>query len=256
MKQNIILWTAAIIIIFITGYLQRLTSPDYPISATVGIGGKKIIYSFDKVHYGIKNYNIIIHSEVQNITGSIEWKSDFDSAGWKIIELKNEGNLLSASIPITNVPGKIEYRAKLNYQNKDYYLPFNKPVELKTYAKVPTRIFFYYYFFLYIGLILAVRTGLDAFNDKRPRMKMYSIFTTIAFFAYAFAFNPIKNTYEAGDIGTKILPMNAIFDIGPIILFAIWVAAIILIFNVKKNRPIAIASSVITLIFFEIMNFI
>lgn len=256
MKQNIILWIVTIIIIFITGYLQRLTSPEYPISATVGVGGKKIIYSFDKVHYGIKDYKIIIHSEVQNISGLIEWRSFPDTTGWKTITLKNEGNLLSASIPIKNVPGKVEYRAKLNYMDKDYYLPFNKPVELKTYANVPARIFFYYYFFLYIGLILAVRTGLDAFNEKRPRMKMYSIFTTIAFFAYAFAFNPIKNTYEAGDIGTKILPMTSIFDIGPVILFAIWVIAMILIFNMKKNRPVAIVSSVITLIFFEIMNFI
>ncbi len=256
MKQNIILWISAVIIIFITGYLQRLTSPEYPISATVGIGGKKVIYSFDKVHYGIKDYKIIIHSEVQNIKGSIEWKSVSDSAGWNVTALKNEGNLLSGSIPIKNIPGKLEYRVKINYLNKNYYLPFNNSVVMKTYGNVPSRIFFYYYFFLYIGLILAVRTGLDAFNDKRPRMKMYSIFTTIAFFAYAFAFNPIKNTYEAGSIGTKILPMSSIFDLSPIILFAIWVAAMILIFNIKKNRPIAIASSVITLIFFEIMNFI
>ena len=50
MKQNIILWIAAAIILFVVAYYKTLTSDYYPLSGSFGIEGEKVTFKFDKIY--------------------------------------------------------------------------------------------------------------------------------------------------------------------------------------------------------------
>lgn len=254
MKQSIILWIGSFVVIFLIGYLQRLTSPEYPISATVGVQGKEVTYSLDKISNGKNDYKIIISSETADLQGILQWKKLPDTL-WNEEKLNNKNGILSSSIPNQKPFTKVAYRIKLFAGGKTYFVPTKKPVTLEFLGKVPTSIIVYFYLTLFGGLILAVRTGLESFQDN-SRIKMYSIFTAIFFFVFAFAFTPIKRIYEAGTIGTIILPITYIFQWWSAALFLLWIAIMILVFSLKKNKFIPLYGAVITLIIFLMQNFI
>jgi hypothetical protein len=254
MKQSVILWTGSLIVVFLFGYLQRLTSPYYPISATVGIDGKAVTYSFDKVYRGTGDYQVIISSEIEDLSGVLQWKNNEENE-WRESPFKSKDYILSAKIPHQKPFSKIYYRALLNYKSKQYYLPTRRSVQIEFLNEVPAQILGYYYFFLYGGLILAIRTGLETFKPKN-RIKMYSIFSAIFFFVFAFAFTPIKRIYEAANIGTIVLPITYVFQWWPVALFLLWVLIMILVFNLKKKKNITLIGSVISLILFLMQDFV
>ena len=254
MKQAIILWIGSFVVIFLTGYLQRLTSPEYPISATIGIEGKRITYSMNRIYMGDKNYNFTINSEISNIEGILQWKKISDTE-WNQNKKNTQNGILNFEIPKQKPFTKILYRIKLISNNKPYFIPTERPVTLEFYGKVPVSIIIYFYLTLYGGIILAVRTGLEYFRENN-RIKMFSIFTAIFFFVFAFAFTPIKRIYEAGEIGTIVLPITYIFQWWSAALFLLWTVIMVLVFNLKKNKIIPLIGAVLTLIIFLIQNFV
>ncbi len=254
MKQSIILWTGSFVVIFLIGFLQRLTSAEYPVSATVGIEGKEVSYTLDKISSSKKGCDVIVHSELKDPEAALQWKKLSD-ASWNEENMTSQNGFLKAVIPAQKPLVKIFYRIKLLSDNKTYYLPTEKPVSLEFIGDVPVSILVYFYLTLYGGLILAVRTGLESFKEN-SRIKMYSIFTAIFFFVFTFAFTPIKRIYEAGEIGTIILPITYIFQWWPVALFILWIVIMILVFNIKKNKYITLYGAGLTIIIFILHNFI
>lgn len=103
---------------------------------------------------------------------------------------------------------------------------------------------------LFAGILLAIRTGLEIFRDK-PRIKMYTIFTLISFFSFTLVFSTVKKGCELGIIGgTRAASMQDLFPSAPVLLFAAWIAALILIFNTRRSKMWAVVSSLITVIIF------
>ena len=76
MKNEIILWISSLILVFLLGYLKNVTSPDYPITSTFGIEGKKVSYKLDKVCFDKQSYTNIILSNVEELKGKLIWIKD------------------------------------------------------------------------------------------------------------------------------------------------------------------------------------
>ena len=64
MKNQIILLLSALIIAFLTGYIESVTDADYPVTGTFGINGKKVSYKLDKTHFGDSPFEVIIISKI------------------------------------------------------------------------------------------------------------------------------------------------------------------------------------------------
>jgi hypothetical protein len=50
--------------------------------------------------------------------------------------------------------------------------------------------------------------------------------------------------------GTKIAPVDELFSSGSILLFLLWVATLILVFNTKKQKLWVTTSSILTIVIF------
>lgn len=192
MKNSVILWIAAFIVVFLAGYFESVTNEKYPVSSTIGIGGYKVSYKFDKVHYGNKPYHFFIRSDIKDIKGFLFWRKE-GNLGWTKENLQWANDELYANVPVQKPETIIQYKAAVMYNNKTYRLPGNKIIFLKFIGEVPASIWGVFYFTLFAGLIIGLRTGLDYFNDK-DKIRKLSLITVFFFFAYLLTI-PLKTTY-------------------------------------------------------------
>lgn len=253
MSKNVILWISALTITFLTGFIQNRTSPTYPISGTIGIDGQRVTYHFKKVCSTKNDFNVMIRTDVENLTGVIKWKSPAGNKLWKIDTLLYAKNILEGKIPKQAALTEIEYKVILTYKNKEYFLPSNKINKISFLGSVPTTIDIHYFLTLFLGLLLAIRTGLEIFNN-RPRFRLYSIFIVISFFSCAMIFAPIKKAYEMGAVGIKVPPLGELFEGWLIALVVIWILNLIMISYSKNAKVWILIASIFTLLIFFSQN--
>jgi hypothetical protein len=265
MKKNLILWLGTFIITFLAGYLSNVTGPYYPVSGTIGINSKMVTFKFDKIYRGNDSCNVSIRSDVKNIKAFLLWK-DFPAntlSGlafgnkivpvWQRYPMSDSGDLIKGHLPKHNPESRTAYRVELNYNGRQYLLPEDKPVTIKFLGYVNSGVMNIFYFVLFGGLILAVRTGLEAFNDNR-RIGMYTIFALIFFFLYAVCLVPLKRTYELNAINHFVPQINSLITYQSVSLLLLWIIGLSLIFNIKGNKIIPLVLSSLTLIIYVLIH--
>lgn len=266
MKKNIILWLGTIIITFLSGYMHNVIGPYYPVSGTIGVEGQRVTFKFDKLYRGNDNYNVIINSDVKDIKAFLLWK-DVSAKSvaanpspnqmtpvWHRDIMTDSVVFIKGKIPKHNPREKVAYRVELNYGGKQYFLPEDKPVTIMFLGHVNSMVMQIFYFVLFGGLILAVRTGLETFNEK-PRTGLYTIFTLIFFFLYSICVVPLKNTYELNAINHFVPAVSSLITYQSISLLLLWIIGLFLIFNLKGNKIIPLVISFLTLIIYIFVNY-
>jgi hypothetical protein len=255
MKQSIILWTAAVVITFVAGFLQSRLSSEYPVSGSFGIEGKETGYKLDRVYYGNDDYKFFLRTESDSsLTGKVYWKTE-GSSSWNSSTLNKKGEIISGSIPRSGPGTKVSYYVELNYKGKDYFIPGkNESVTMTFYGKVPGSISFFYWATLLGAVLLAVRTGLEYFRYP-GNLKKIEVFTLIAVISNVFVFNSVRMTYKLGSVGKSVVSISDMFPVSSVLLLAVWIIATALIFNTKNFRIWAPAAALVTLLIFELGGF-
>ncbi len=252
MKHSLILWSASLLLTFLTGYLHSGTSEYYPVTGTIGIDGKKVSYRFEKIYKGEDNYQFIIRTDNNDIRVIMKWKKENDD-NWRNVEMKPVDNALISEIPLQKANEKILYYAEIKKGNESYSIP-DKPVSLLFLGNVPSMIGFLSSFSLFGGLLLSFRTGLEFFNEHQ-KIKKLSLFTVTFFFVYSIAVTPLQKSYEFNAINHKILQISSLFDVYSLILFSVWIIGMIVLFKVKNQKPAALVFSILTVLVFLFIRF-
>jgi hypothetical protein len=268
MKQNFILWLAAIIIVFLAGYMNSTTGPYYPVSGTIGLDGQPVTFKFDKIYKGNDGYVVNISTDVKNISAWLIWRivpennnnnivnsgEGKNSVNWQKTKMNYSGKIITGKLPAGKPGEKISCRVELDYNGKQYYLPADKPVTIELWGKVNPEILQLYYFLLFGGLILGVKTGLEVFKDK-PKIGIYTIFTVIFFFLYSVCLVPLVKTYELNAINHIIPSLSQLITAQSFSLLILWIVGMGLIFNIKGNKIIPLILSGLTLIIYITIHF-
>ncbi len=253
MKQLIILWLGAAVMIYLAGYFNSATGKYYPVTGTIGIEGEKVSFKFDRIIRTNEDYNIFIRSDKTDVTGTLLWKKINDNNEWNSVDIYEDKGILTASIPAQSPLTECEYKAVLNYNNKKYSLPAdNQPVTILFLGEVPGAISILHFIFLFGGLLLAARTGLEFFNENQ-KIKKLSLFTLIFFSMHSLFMNPLKKSFELGAVNKNVPEITAIFDIQSLLFLLVWIAAVITFFNVKKPRFHSLVFGIVTIMLFLFM---
>lgn len=250
MKQQLILWIAALVITFIFGFSNRITSEEYPVTGTVKYNMHKVSYLFDKVYRSNDDYKFQVFSDLKGLKIKLQYKNE-DGLSWKEAELNRNNKIYSVKIPNAGPSNKIVYRAELDYNNDKIIVPNEEGVNLTFWGRVSKPIMLFYNLALFFGIFLTTRIGLEYFNDNE-KIKKLSLFPLIFFIFYGLLVVPIKRTYELAAFGNKILSINQLFDIKSLAFLIIWIVTIILVFNSKKRKTIALVSAVFLLLLYGI----
>jgi hypothetical protein len=252
MKQNIILWIAALVIIFTAVYYKNLTSSYYPVSGSFGIEGEKVTFKFDKIHSGKEDYTVLIRTDKEDLSGYIEWKYE-DEDQWQSIPLKTGEEILEGNIPRQPAFTSIIYRVILTHKETSITLPRYENVKLEFRNRVSPAINVLYYFFLLGGLVLALRSGLEYFREN-SKVKALSVFTMIFFTLFSFIFSPLRNSYVSGFMGDYIPKPDELFLLRDMAYFLIWLTGFVVLFLFKKIKYSIIITAAVILIYFLITH--
>ena len=166
--------------------------------------------------------------------------------------MKKDTNVLYAKIPRQNAGNKILYYTKLYKDTQTYNIP-GAPVTLLFLGYLPTTIGFLSFFTLFGGLLLSFRTGLEFFNENQ-KIKKLTLFTVSFFFLYTIAVTPLRKSYELNAINNKVVPITDLFDLQSVILFTLWITAMIVIFKSKNPKHPALVFSLITALVFLLIR--
>ncbi|MBT8379430.1 MAG: hypothetical protein KJN64_09380 [Ignavibacteria bacterium] len=250
MKQQLILWISSIILTFVIGYIKNITDEHYPITGTFGIEGEKVSYKLDKVHYGNEPYKLIVLTERKELTGKCIWKVNYEQM---IFPLKKDGKSYSAKIPPQKPLSKIEYKLVITHGDKVYEIPKDSNVEMIFFGGIPSSVNFLNFILLYGGILLAIKTTLEIFNEKKL-IKKYAVITTSVFILLTAIINPLKNSYKLGAINNYVPVITEILEPLLFLLVLIWIVGIILIFYRKFVTAIASALLLSTVIIYFLLR--
>ena len=250
-KNNIVLWIVSFVITFLTIYLSNLLDKNYPITGTFGIDGKKISYRFEKVHYGKEDFNIVIRTDVDDVSGNLFWKNKSDKI-CSSSELNKYGLSLQGKFKSLKPLRTIQYFVELNYKDKKYLLPDNQKVDLTFYGKIPPALNVIQFLMLYLGLLLAVRTGLEYFNNSE-KSKKFGVLVVIVFLTLTALVNPLYLTYKFGYMNSIIPAINNLFPASYLVITLLWIVSLIIMFRFKKLKDTSLVSAMNTIIILAVM---
>lgn len=249
MKEALILWLSAIVIVFLTSYFKIVFSENYPISGTFGVDGKKVTYKMDKYVYG-DSYKLIIRTDEPELEGFIYFKEK-DSLYFTQKKLSYDKGVLFYDIQKEAAENIIYYYCELKKGEKIYRIPVSDYVQFTFYGKIPAAINILFNLLLYGGIILAVRTGLEHFKDK-ARIKKLAILTCIFFLTLLLLTNPLYLSYKFGYINKAIPEIVKLFSLNITLLISLWILGTVLIFITKKEKPTSLIIGVLSLIIYLI----
>jgi hypothetical protein len=252
MNKKIILWTAAVIIAFLAAFLHQRTSPYYPVSGSFGIEGERLTYLLQKIHYGNEPFEVLIRTDVSDLTGSVQWRRK-EEKEWNYSPLEREGRFLKAEIQPQEPGTEIEYKSSVNYKEQSYEIPAGRTVTAVYAGKRPSSVMNVFYFFLYGGLLISIRGALDYFNPQDKRM-LFSLLAAVFFFVASIIFYPFLRSYELGVINKSIPPISLLFDVPLIMIFVLWFISALIILKYKTKIVLLIAG-LLTVIIFQFIYF-
>ena len=114
---------------------------------------------------------------------------------------------------------------------------------------LPSRVSTLSSLVLFTALFLSFRIGLEYFNENQ-KIKKLTLPAVTFFFFYSIAVTPLRKTYELNALNKEVPPITALFDLQSIILFVLWITAMIVIFNSRNPKLPALVFSIITALVF------
>ena len=246
MKNEIILWISSLIIVFLIGYFKNVTSPDYPVTSTFGIEGKKVSYKLDKVCYDKQSYTNIILSNVEELKGKLIWIKDnkrFES------DYKKIDRGLDCSVPVLKPGKEIKYKVELTYDEKTLQIPSEGFVTLKFWGNIPSAVNGLVFIFIYGGLLISTRCFLEIFN-KHKNLKKYAIAVCAFFLILNSIIIPLRNSYKLGAINNYVPRIIELIDPFLLLILFLWIVGTILFFYKKFTNFVLISITIMTVILF------
>jgi hypothetical protein len=244
MKESLILWLSSLVIVFLLSYFKSVFGEYYPISSTFSVNGQKVSYKLDKYEFG-DTYKLIVRSDYKNLEGDVIINSE--KVNNYSIKLSEDQEILFAEIKKKDIGEKFNYHLRLNADDKIYRIPSNGEVNFIFFGKIPKMVNWLYIIFLYTGLVLIIRSGLEIFKTNR-RTKNFMVLTSIVLLTFLMMINPLYLSYKFDYINKSIPPIQNLFPLYILIIVVIWIGTTVYVFLKKKDKPIVLIASIICLL--------
>lgn len=246
MKESIILWLSSLIIVFLLSYFKSVFGEYYPVTGTFSIDGQKVSYKLDKIEFG-DSYKLLVRTDYEDLKGQVIVNSD--KVNNYTIELKKNDKILFTEISKKIVGSNFSYSLILKGKNKVYRIPLEGETKFTFFGKIPKMLNWLYVLFLYSGLILIIRSGLEQFKTNR-RTKKFLVITLTVLLTFLMMINPLYLSYKYEYINRSIPPIQNLFPISLLIITILWIGITVFVFLSKRDKTIVLITSIICLLIY------
>ncbi len=197
MGRTSVLWLLAVVVTVASVVYQRTTGPTYPVRGSIELAGQEIKYKLLRTHHTTADAVMAIEVPDAGITGRVHWKRFKSYDTWTDEPLRREGSSLLITIPVQPSAGKVIYRVYLSDAAGTEQALSDKPVVIRFKDPVPGLVLVPHIVLMFMGLLLAMRAGLEAaFN--RPNACRFTVWTSVLLFVGGLIFGPIVQKYAFG----------------------------------------------------------
>lgn len=230
-STNIILWILAVLIMLASAVYQRMTGPTYPMRTSVTLNGQVIKAKLPRSHDGSGSELVKIQVPDKSISGQITLKRYKSYDEWTTQPLKRNGNYLLGDIPEQPPAGKVIYYVDLITADGQKVRLNEKPAIIRFKGVVPKWLLIPHVIFMFVAMVLSVKTGLHAAFGGQNLYK-YALWTTILFFIGGMILGPLVQKYAFDAYWTGWPFGHDLTDNKTLVALVFWLIAL---FKLKKN---------------------
>lgn len=240
-KKSLALWLVSFLLTVVLAVYQRLSGPTYPIKGAETLAGAEIKYKFYRSWTSGQDLPVRIAISNGAGTAILSYRRYplLDGEKWTTVPMAAKAGTFQASIPSQLPAGKVLYKVELLAAGKSSWLNHGKPVIARFKGKVPDVLLIVHIIFMFAGLLLAFRTGLEALRPE-GRLQRLVPWTLAVVFAGGLLLGPLVQKYAFGAYWTGFPLGRDLTDSKTLFAVLFWLAAF---FLRKRNRWWTVAAT-------------
>jgi hypothetical protein len=246
--NSIAYWIMAFLLTMAVFYYQRLTGPTHPVTGSEHLQESDVKYRFLRSSTAFHQMPVSILTADKNLRAFLNYKRFGTSDEWVDIEMRRKDGKLSAEIPGQPVAGKIEYSVRIRSGQQNLILNKGKSIVARFRGYVPAVFLIVHVVLMFLGIFLALRTGLEA---SRRDGKYFGLvnWTFFIIFLGGLVFGPIVQKYAFGDFWTGFPYGFDLTDNKTLLAFIFWFLAFLF---KKRNKWWVLAATLLMIVIYMI----
>ena len=249
--KKIAFWVIAVLITVSSAIYQGLTGPTYPIKGKTMIDDSEIAYKLERSYETIKDYEIAIKVDNEEITGNLIYKRHKTDDPWTKVPFVRRDDSLVASLPKQPAAGKMEYKVILSSQENEISLSGEKPVIIRFKGPVPSAILIPHILIMFLAMLFSTRAGIEALDSKSNPRK-FALWATGLLIVGGLILGPVVQKFAFGELWTGFPMSSDLTDNKTLIAVIGWIAAVIAGRGGKKARWWVLGASILLLVVYLI----
>ena len=238
MKKNALLWLLAFLLTLVLAVYQRLSGPTYPLKGKQAVHGTTIQYKFLRSWTSGQALPVSLAAAGEGLLFRLH-HTRFPFAAdekWTVIDMKKRNGTVAAEIPGEPAAGKVAYKVEVVAPDgRVLWLPDGPAVVARFKGEVPVFLLIVHVIFMFTGLLLAFRTGLEALRRDGRWQKLVLWTLAVTFFG-GLILGPLVQKYAFGAFWTGFPLGRDLTDSKTLFAVLFWLAAY---FLRKKSRYLA-----------------
>ena len=250
--KTALLWIITVILTLGSVVYQRMTGPTHPARGSVEINGQEISYRLLRSHETTDDARMEIYVPDKDISGEVKLRRYKSYDSWSVEPAVRDSDNLVITIPKQPAAGKVMYQITLYDSAGNSYPLTEDYVTIRFKGAVPPFILIPHVLFMFVGMLLSTRTGLEGIADGKNLYRL-NLLTLISLGLGGLIFGPIVQKYAFNAFWTGWPFGQDLTDNKTLVAIVFWVVSF---FKAKtRGRGMhawAIIASVVTLLIYLI----
>lgn len=239
----------AIIITLAFVIYQRATGPTYPKRFKIQVGEEKVTVKLLRSHGGDTDALIKIPKLSEDMAGTITYRRFPTNDLWIEHSLKEENEMLVASLPHQPPAGKLQYFVHLTVGGQEQKLGSQEdPIFIRFKGDVPSWILGPHIFFMFFSILLSMLALLEVLFKTKSYYKI-GLATTFCLLFGGMFLGPIVQKYAFGVYWAGFPIGYDLTDNKLLIGVVFWVLACLINWRKKAPWAIVVASIVLLMVY-------
>jgi len=244
------IWIFAGLLTLAALYYQRQTGPSQPFKTEVNTGVQKFPIVFQRSHSGTSDCPVVIQISDITVKGVLLFRKYPGKDQMTRVELKREGDKLSALLPNQPPAGKLEYRVDLEKDGKHLKINNDTAILIRFTGDVPKVILVIHIILMFLAMFFSNATGVLALF----RIRSYKFFTVVTFALLligGLVFGPLVQKYAFNEWWAGIPFGWDLTDNKTLIAVLVWLMALEML-RKKHSAFWVVIASLVTIAIFSI----
>ncbi len=249
-KASSLLWLLALILTVLLAVYQRLSGPTRPVRGKQEIGGIEIRYKLYRSWTSHRSLPVRVTASGSGLEFFLHFRRFPFSAdeNWMSVAMEKKNGAFQADVPGQPAAGKVAYKIEARGLEGNAWLNHGDPVVARFKGAVPTWLLLLHVHFMFAGLLLAFRTGLEALR-RDGRWQKFIPWTLGVTAVGGLVMGPLVQKYAFGAYWTGFPLGGDLTDSKTLFVILFWLAAY---FLRKKSRWWTIGATVLMVVVYLI----